>query len=405
MAPANVHTPLVLPCGASVKNRLLKSAMSEQLGDATHQPTPELERLYGRWAQGGIGVSVTGNVMVDRHALGEPKNVVLDEESRLDGFERWAEAARANDTHAWVQLNHPGKQSPSFLVPVPLAPSAVPLGGALGRFFNPPRAMTAEEIRGTVRRFATAAGLARRAGFNGVQLHGAHGYLLSQFLSPHHNQRTDEWGGSPENRRRFVLEAYRAVREQVGASFPVSIKLNSADFLKGGLSEEEAMGTVAALAKEGVDLIEISGGSYEAPAMMGARSKAREAYFLEFAEKARAHSTAPLCVTGGFRSGAAMQEALESGATDVVGLARPLALAPDFPNQLLADRTATVALQRPTTGIKALDRAAMLDITYYETQMRRMARGQEPDQSLSAWGSALGTALSFGLSAFRPRRA
>jgi 2,4-dienoyl-CoA reductase-like NADH-dependent reductase (Old Yellow Enzyme family) len=405
MTPATLDASLPLPCGAQLKNRLLKAAMSEQLGDETHHPTPGLGRLFARLAKGGVGTSLTGNVMIDRLALGEPKNVVLDAHSRLDTFERWAERAREHGTHAWMQLNHPGKQSPGSLSPEPVAPSAVPLTGRLARFFNRPRALSAEEIRGLIERFALAAGRAQEAGFTGVQLHGAHGYLVSQFLSPLHNVRTDEWGGTPENRRRFALEVYRAVRAKVGSRFPVSFKLNSADFQKGGLEEGEAMETVALLSKEGVDLIEISGGNYEAPAMTGARSKAREAYFLDFAARARVHATVPLAVTGGFRTGAVMAEALATGATDVIGLARPLAVDPDFARRLLASPSASVTLRTPSTGLKAVDRASMLDITYYEVQLQRMAKGQEPDPSLSAWRAVWMTAKELGLSAFRPRRA
>ncbi len=310
-----------------------------------------------------------------------------------------------------MQLNHPGKQSPSLLVREPVAPSAVPLAGDVGRFFNTPRAITEAEIHGVIERFAFAAGRAKDWGFDGVQVHGAHGYLVSQFLSPHHNVRTDAWGGSAENRRRFALEVYRAIRARVGAAFPVGIKLNSADFQRGGFTEEESMAVVDALAAEGVDLIEVSGGTYEAPAMTGYGAKdasestrAREAYFLAFAEKVRARTSVPLAVTGGFRSGPAMLDALRGGATDLIGLARPLAVYPDLPARLLRDPGASVTLPRPTTGLKALDKATMLDVTYYETQLDRIARGLPASPDLSAWTAALSTLRRFGASAFRPRR-
>lgn len=402
-------TPLDLPCGARIKNRLFKSAMSEQLGDGRLDPTPGLARLYRTWAEGGIGLQVTGNVMIDRTALGEPCNVALDDRTDRGALARWAEAGRAGGAAIWVQLNHPGRQSPAFLSPEPVAPSAVPLGGALGKVFRPPRALQAGEIGAIVDRFARAAELCQQAGFTGVQIHGAHGYLVSQFLSPRVNLRTDEWGGSPENRRRFPLEVYRAIRARVGARFPVGIKLNSADFQKGGMDEEESVALVEALAAEGIDLVEISGGSYEAPAMTGYRvsesTRAREAYFLAYAERLRGRVRTPLVVTGGFRTGKAMAEALGGGATDMIGLARPLALCADLPARLLADPTASQPVPRPTTGLKALDRMAMVDITYYEGQLARMARGLPPDPAMGALWPALGLLTRAGFGAFRRRRA
>jgi len=402
-------TPFDLPCGARIRNRILKSAMSEQLADDRNDATAGLATLYRTWAEGGIGLQVTGHLMVDRTALGEPRNVVLDDASDRAALERWAEAGRLGGAHLWVQLNHPGRQSPAFLSRRPVAPSAVPLAGALRTAFRPPRALEAEEIRAIIGRFALAAGIAREVGFTGVQIHGAHGYLVSQFLSPRVNRRTDEWGGSPERRWRFPLEVYRAIRERVGDAFPVGIKLNSADFQREGLSEEESAEAIAALAAEGIDLVEISGGSFEAPAMTGFRvaesTRRREAYFLAFAEKVRRHVRVPLAVTGGFRSGAAMSEALRSGATDLVGLARPLALYPDLPARLLRDPATAAAVPRPTTGIRALDRLTMLDVTFYQGQLDRMARGQAPRPDQSAWAVALATLGRYGLGGLRRARA
>jgi 2,4-dienoyl-CoA reductase-like NADH-dependent reductase (Old Yellow Enzyme family) len=270
--------------------------------------------------------------------------------------------------------------------------------------------MTEAEIEETIARFATSATLAKKAGFTGVQIHGAHGYLVSQFLSPRHNQREDRWGGSPENRRRFVLEVYRAIRAAVGPDFPVGIKLNSADFQRGGFTEEESMDVVEALAAAGIDLIEVSGGTYEAPvAVTGAkpteRTRQREAYFLEYAEKVRARVSIPIVVTGGFRSGKAMKEALQSGAMDMIGLARTLAVQPDLPNRLFAQEDYTVELPRPTTGIKALDLASMLDITWYEAQLERIGSGRPVKADLCPWVAVGQSFARMGLHAFRPRRA
>ena len=406
---AALGSSFTLKNGQEIKNRLFKSAMSEQLGLRDHNPKPGLAKLYGRWADGGIGLSMTGNIMIDRGALGEPKNVVLDEQSDLTEFRKWAAAGSKNGSHIWTQLNHPGKQIPNFIVDVPVAPSAIALTRGLEKGFNKPRALKEEEILVIIEKFATSAKLAKEAGFTGVQIHGAHGYLVSQFLSPRHNQRDDQWGGSLENRMRFVLSIYNAIREQVGADFPIGIKLNSADFMKGGFTEEDSMHVVKTLADAGIDLIEISGGSYENPSMMGSDAKKstvqREAYFLDYAEKVRSLVDTPLVVTGGFRSAKAMQEALNSGATDFIGIARTTCVDPDFPNKLIANENHQQQLKVLTTGKPAIDKMAMLEITWYEAQLARMAKGKKPKANLSEWSVFFGTLFNAGIYAFRKRRA
>lgn len=404
-----IGSSFTLKNGQEIKNRLFKSAMSEQLGLRDHNPKPGLAKLYGRWAEGGIGLSMTGNIMIDRTALGEPKNVVLDEKSDLTEFKNWAAAGKKNGSHIWTQLNHPGKQIPNFIAEVPVAPSAIALTRGLEKGFNKPRALLEDEILEIIKKFATSAKLAKEAGFTGVQIHGAHGYLVSQFLSPRHNQRDDQWGGSLENRMRFVLSVYNAIREQVGNDFPIGIKLNSADFMKGGFSEEDSMQVVKTLADAGIDLIEISGGTYENPSMMGSDAKKstvqREAYFLDYADKVRALVDTPLVVTGGFRSAKAMQDALDSGATDFIGVARTTAVDPDFPNKLIANEDHQQQLKVLTTGKPAIDKMAMLDITWYEAQLARMANGKKPKPNLSEWGVFFSTLLNAGVYAFRSRRA
>lgn len=404
---SSLDVPLVLQNGLRIKNRFFKSAMSEQLGDANHAPDHRLVELYRTWARGGAGVLVTGNVMIDSSALGEPKNVVLEDDRHIDRFRAWAKAGTENGASLWMQLNHPGKQIPNFLNKAPVAPSAIGLGSGLEKLFNVPRALTDEEIEALIERFAASAGLAKRAGFSGVQIHGAHGYLVSQFLSPKHNQRTDRWGGSLANRMRFVLAVYRAIRREVGDDFPIGIKLNSADFQRGGFDQDESMEVVRTLAAAGIDLIEISGGTYESPSMMGARASTqqREAYFLDYADKVRHLVDTPLVVTGGFRSRAGMEAALASGATDMIGLARPFAVRPELPSEALADVGFELKIARPTTGLGQLDKMAMLDITWYEHQLARIARGKRPKRRLSAWEVTVRTFLATGVHAFRQRRA
>ncbi len=357
--------------------------MSETLGTTDNRVTAKLTRLYRAWARGGTGLSVTGNVMIDRRALGEPCNVVLEDRRDMDRLKAWARAGRENGTHLWMQINHPGKQAPAALNRETVSPSAVPFSDPnLKRFFHVPRALTVAEIEDLVRRFGETAALAKEAGFSGVQIHGAHGYLVSQFLSPRHNRREDAYGGSAENRRRFVLEVYDEIRRRVGDDFPVSIKLNSADFQKGGFTEEESLAVVEALDARGIDLIEISGGTYEAPRMAGQgqreSTRRREAYFLSYAEQVRSRVKVPLMVTGGFRSREGMAAALEDGATDVIGLARPLVLDPAFSNRLLAGEDAVSAVAPIRTGIRAVDNAAMMEVSWYTLQLARIARGKAP---------------------------
>ncbi len=409
MSTITLSTPFTLPRGVTIKNRLFKSAMSEQLGTRDHNPQPGLANLYRTWAQGGIGLAISGNIMIERTALGEPKNLVLDEQSDLKGFRAWTTAGTEHGTHLWAQLNHPGKQTPNFLSKEPVAPSAIALEQGLEKGFNKPRALGEEEIRTIIAKFATSARLAREVGFTGVQIHGAHGYLVSQFLSPRHNQRTDSWGGSLDNRMRFVREVYRAIRAAVGDDYPVGIKLNSADFMKGGFSEEESMQVVKTLATDGIDLIEISGGTYESPTMVGhkvpASTRQREAYFLAYAEQIRALVKTPLVVTGGFRSARAMTDALNTGATDFIGLARPLAVDPELPNKVMQNSAHSIQLRPLTTGFKLVDRIAMLDITWYESQLARMANRQKPKPDLSEWSTFVRMLASAGAYSLRKRRA
>ena len=332
-------------------------------------PSEKMIHLYRTWAEGGAGLLVTGNVMIDRNALGEPKNVVLDEASDMSMFERWAEAGKTNNTQLWMQINHPGKQSPKMLCEHPVAPSAIPLGSGLEGIFNPPRELAEAEILDIIERFAWVAKMAKKLGFTGVQVHGAHGYLVSQFLSPHHNRRTDKWGGSLGNRMRFAREVYRAIRAQVGDDFPIGMKLNSADFQKGGFSEGDSVRVMATLQDDGVDLIEISGGTLENTAMMGgvvkASTRKREAYFLDYAEEAQKVLTIPLVVTGGFRSASAMNDALESAAADMIGIARPLAVDPMVAIKLVRDGDYSMELKEVTTGVPKLDWMTMLSATWY----------------------------------------
>ena len=343
--------PLTLPNGAKLKNRIAKAAMTEGLGDERNQATTRHVTLYRRWAAGGAGLLISGNIMVDRRYLERAGNVVIDgpqSEEQLSRLKAWTAAARDEGADIWAQLSHAGRQTPKAIAPAPAGPSAIALDLPGGQF-GQPRALSAEEIAETIERFANAARVCKQAGFTGVQIHAAHGYLISSFLNPRVNQRQDEWGGSLENRARLLLRIVETVRAQVGSGYTVSVKLNSSDFQKGGFAPGESVQVARWLDAAGVDLIEVSGGSYEQPAMMDLEglearfeeqkresTRAREAYFLEYAEEMRASVKTPLMVTGGFRTRAGMDEALASGACDIFGLARPLCVDPDIPSKLLS---------------------------------------------------------------------
>ena len=342
--------PLTLPCGAVLPNRLSKAAMTEGLATRDGVPTPELERLYGIWSDGGAGMLLSGNIQVDKDHLERPGNVVIDSEPNAEmqaALASWAKAATRNGNHFWAQISHAGRQTQKIINKTPKAPSAVKLGLPGGQF-GEPVALTADEIAEIVRRFAVCAAAVKTAGFTGVQVHSAHGYLFSQFLSPRSNLRTDQYGGTLANRARALLDAVAAVRKAVGPDFPVSVKLNSADFQKGGFDFEDSLQVVQWLEQAGVDLIEISGGTYEQPKLLGLQgmeeeekqevaesTMVREAYFVDFALAMQEKVSIPLMVTGGFRQRLAMEQALESGSADVVGLGRPMCVMTDAPTQLM----------------------------------------------------------------------
>ena len=342
---------LDLPCGVEIKNRICKGAMTEGLADAQNRATSHHVNLYDRWSSGGAGILLTGNVQVDHRFLERPGNVVIEGQQtnkQLSRLISYAEAGTKNDTHLWMQISHAGRQTPASVAETPVAPSEVQLQMP-GAQFGKPRALSHEEILDIIQKFAHCANIAQDTGFTGVQIHGAHGYLISEFLSPDINLREDEWGGTLEKRAKFLIETVRSVRKAVGVNFPVSLKLNSADFQKGGFSHEDAIQVATWLNEEGLDLLEISGGTYEQPHLVGIdmglnperaekrreSTIAREAYFLDYAKDIRTIFNGPLMVTGGFRSTKGMNNALNENACDVIGIARPFCIDPDIANKLL----------------------------------------------------------------------
>lgn len=412
--PNILAQPLTLPCGATLPNRIAKAAMTEGLADPAGVPTPELERLYGLWSDGGAGLLLSGNILIDGDHLERPGNVIIDREpdaTMHQALERWAAAATRNGNHFWAQISHAGRQTQKNVNRHPKAPSPVTLGLPGGQF-GKPVALTVPEIQEIVRRFGVCAAAVKAAGFTGVQVHAAHGYLLSQFLSPRSNQRSDEYGGALAKRARALLDSVKSVRDAVGPDFPVAVKLNSADFQKGGFAFEDSLQVAQWLEAAGVDLLEISGGTYEQPKLLGVEgieqeeaqhvaqsTLMREAYFVDFALAMKEKVSIPLMVTGGFRRREAMEQAISAGGAALVGLGRPMCLITDAPARLLAGaeelprHESTLALfPAPLsflTRIKTLRTLASFAVQYwYYAQLDTLGRTGSTEPGMSVFAGA-----------------
>jgi 2,4-dienoyl-CoA reductase-like NADH-dependent reductase (Old Yellow Enzyme family) len=381
----NMFEKLTLPNGSVIANRIAKAAMEENMADADQAPSEHLMRLYQSWADGEAGLILTGNVMVDGRAVTGPGGVVLEDDRNLDKFKRWASIGRSGGAQFWLQINHPGRQMQANLGQETWAPSAVPLDlGKLSNRFAVPRMMTPDLIAEVIGRFATSARLGEQAGFTGVEIHAAHGYLVNQFLSPLTNQRTDQWGGSLENRARLLVEIVSAVRAVVSPHFAVAVKLNSADFQRGGFTTDDARQVVEMLGRLPVDLVELSGGSYEAPAMQGqardGRTLAREAYFLEFARDIKAVAKMPVMVTGGIRRRPVVEQVLGTG-VDMVGMATALAIDPFLPRDWRLGKDTAPELAPITWKNKVL--ASLANMAVVKFQLNKLSKGQTPNPNVS----------------------
>lgn len=403
-----LFTPITLPNGTTIKNRFFKSAMSEGMGTRDFQPKKNIATLYKRWAEGGTGLIITGNIMVDPKGTAEPGNIVFDKNSNMEILKDWSKQGQQHGAKVMVQLNHPGKQVPKTIAKETVAPSTIPLGNGLNKLFSTPRALTTSEVEELVQKFVTSAKVAKEAGFSGVQIHAAHGYLISQFLSPHDNRRTDKYGGSLENRMRFLKEIYLGMREELGKDFTIGIKINSTDFKEDGLTEEDSLKTIIELANLGLDFVEISGGTYERPAMMGATSKStNQVFFAEYSKKLKQKIEIPVVVTGGIRSINAMNTLLNDNTTDFIGIARPLTIDPNIPNKIKQGTYTIVETTRVSTGVKKLDKifGSLLGIVYYQVLMQNIAKGKEPKATKNAWPSLIQAVYNQGLAVLFPQRA
>ncbi|QYK03456.1 NADH:flavin oxidoreductase/NADH oxidase family protein [Shewanella zhangzhouensis] len=380
-----LFTPLTLPNGSSIPNRIAKAAMEENMADVDFAPSDKLLTLYKAWAEGGAGLLITGNVMVDTRAMTGPGGVVLEQASQLDKFKAWAKAGRANGAQFWMQINHPGRQMPQSLGQTTWAPSPVAVElGALSKHFKPPQELTEARILEVIERFVRTAKLAEEAGFTGVEVHAAHGYLLSQFLSPLTNKRQDKWGGALANRARILTHIIKGIREVVSQDFAVAVKLNSADFQRGGFSVSDAQEVVIMLNELGVDLVELSGGSYEAPAMHGktrdGSTLSREAYFLTFAKEIQTVARMPIMVTGGIRRLPIAEKVIESG-IDMVGMATALAIDPTLPKDWLAGKPSTAQMRPITWRNKPLASLAYMAVVKYHLLKLSLAQSAKVNVS------------------------
>lgn len=386
-----LQTPITLPCGAVLSNRLTKSAMTERISNRDFEPTSALVRLYELWAQTGAGLLISGNVMIDAKHLESAGNLLFNSEEMIPKLQPLAAAGTSRGNHFWVQISHSGRQTSRLVNTHPKAPSEVQLH-KIG-LFGKPKEMSQKDIEEVIVGFRKAARIAKAAGFTGVQIHSAHGYLLSQFLSPRTNLREDKWGGSLENRSRLLLQIIREVRAEVGIDFPVSVKLNSSDFQKGGFSEEDSLQVVRLLEQEGIDLLEISGGTYENVVFLVEEedtrresTKRREAYFLNFAGKVRAISQLPILITGGFRSFDFCNQVLEAGEADLIGMARPFITHLEGMAAFLEGKIPVLEIPKIRTGMKAFEDSA--EAGYYAKQLIRIAEGKGLKQNIGPMEAA-----------------
>ena len=407
--------PLTLPCGQTIKNRIAKVAMTEGLAEGDNRANARFVELYRRWGAGGAGVLITGNVIVDRWHLERGGNLAVDG-AQSDDAKAWlrrvADAAQHDGAKIWAQLNHAGRQTQKMINKNPKAPSDIGLKMGNGRF-GTPTPLTGAEVEAAIEAFVNAARVLNECGFDGVQMHAAHGYLISQFLSPLSNRREDQWGGSLENRARFLLTIVRRIRAECPPPFAVTVKLNSADFQRGGFDEADSVRVAAMLEEAGCDMIEVSGGNYEQPRMIDFNRKdplaankrestrRREAYFLDFVPKLRAASNIPVMVTGGFRSVDAMIGARVEEGVDMIGMGRPLVLNPDGANDILEGRAERLdsrdddlvigtGLLGPRSPISFLrDLNAWGSLGWYYEHIYSIADKRPIDRALSAFKALL----------------
>lgn len=335
-AKPKLFSPVALG-NLTLKNRLVRSATAECLAsEPVGRATPALADLYTTLARGGVGLIITGHAYVAAAGKAHPEMLSAHCAQMVPGLRSLAEAAHAAGGRIALQINHGGRQCDSRSTPVTLAPSAVSLPSG-----STPQEMTPGDIVEAIEAFGQAARCAKDSGFDAVQIHAAHGYLIGQFLSPHTNRRTDRWGGDFERRLRFLAAVCEAARGQVGPDYPLFIKLGMMDNLDrvpDGLTPDDGARIVARLADLGLDAVEVSGGYGGGQGDFNQRravgTKAPEGYFRPLARRAKAATHLPVILVGGLRSRAVMDDVLATGDADLISLCRPLIREPDLPNRL-----------------------------------------------------------------------
>ena len=418
MPSISIDEKFTLPCGLELPHRLVKSAATEGIADEENRATDGHIALYRLWAtnHNAGGTLITGNIQVDRRYLERAGNIAIDgpqTEDQLRRLRSLVEAGKASGTVLIAQLGHAGRQCTALVNLKPIAPSAVQLR-ATGIPSGKPKAMNQSEIHDVAKRFANAARVCQEVGFDGIQIHAAHGYLLSTFLNPNANIREDDYGGSLENRSRVIHEVVDAIHAAVkrGETFAIGIKLNSADFSKNGFTLEECKKVATSLDGK-VDFLEVSGGNYESAGMIlgptgfedmtklsaiGTSTQIREAYFVEFAKQIKATmKKSAVMVTGGMRSRASMNGALENGDADLIGVCRPVCGDPYCVGKLLRNEIDTLPSFENTLKLPKWARwttriiigniitvgAGML---WFYDSVIRVAKGQDPDTNPNLFG-------------------
>ncbi len=325
--------------GLELKNRIVRSATYEKRADLDGFATDALTDMYKDLVRGGTGLIITGNALVHPSGRSVPQAISIHNDHYIERLKRLTEAVHALDGKIVMQLSHGGRQCfPSLLGGAqPMAPSAV---------YDPstkitPREMANEEVWEIIDSFADGARRALYAGFDGVQIHAAHGYLVSEFLSPHTNRRDDYWGGDEERRFHFIEEIYEATRKETGSSFPIMVKMNADDFIEGGLRPAAALNLAKRLQGTGFCAVEVSGGMFEAGKMTvrpNIETEEQEAYFRDPAGIFARELDIPVMVVGGIRTRSIAEDILRKGDADLISLARPLIREPDLPNKFMAGK-------------------------------------------------------------------
>jgi 2,4-dienoyl-CoA reductase-like NADH-dependent reductase (Old Yellow Enzyme family) len=340
----------------TLPNRLIRSATAERMAEPDGRPRPPMKDLYKELAQGGVGLIISGHMYVAPSGKAHPEMTAIHDDALIPDLAELTAAVHGAGGRIAAQINHGGMQcrrrTVSGTMSGTLSQSVAPSAIDAPFLSQPAREMTTGEIDAAVEAYADVAGRAQQAGFDAVQIHGAHGYLISQFLSPFTNRRTDKWGGDLEGRMRFLEAVCEAVRRRVGPDYPVFIKLGMMDAVEGGLTPEDGAEVAAALARMGLDGVEISGGisgGEDLNTRSGVSSRADEAYFRPLARRARARTSLPIALVGGLRSRAVMEDVLEAGDADFISMSRPLICEPHLPNRLregIRDRSSCTSANR-----------------------------------------------------------